>query len=202
MAQEQSAPGALETPVAPPHRRRYGTRIIMTAVAIGAAWGLVQIPLNFVINPIGTTFPVVAVASYGVWGMAGLVPLAVLRRAGTGIIGSTAAGVVASFSPYGLFMVVMMLGWGFLIELPFVILRYRRFGWQAFLFAGVITGAIATVGTWFMLDLGSLEPVVAIMSCVVAMASFTGCSVLAWVIGAALARAGIGGARRTADAHA
>lgn len=133
--------------------------------------------------------------------MAALVPLAVLRRGGTGVIGSTAAGVVASLSPYGLFMVLMMLGWGMLMELPFLLLRYRHFGWRAFLFAGALTGVIATAMTWTMLDLASMEPVVGIATVVVAMASFIGCAMLSWVIGKALAKAGIGDGRR-ADAHA
>lgn len=179
-----------------PRRRRYGTRVIMTAVAIGAAWGLVQIPLNFVVNPIATALPVLAVASYGVWGMAALVPLAVLQRAGTGVIGSTASGVVASLSPYGLFMVMMMLGWGALMELPFLLLRYRGFGWPAFLFAGALTGVIATGMTWMMLDLGSLQPVVEISTVLVAMASFVGCALLSWMIGKALIKAGIGDGKR------
>lgn len=187
---------AADAPELTARRTRYTTRTIMTAAAIGAAVGVVLIPLNFVTAPIQATLPILAVAVYGVWGIAALVPLALLRRAGTGVIGATAAGLVSSISPYGLFMVVMMIGWGLFMELPFAMARYRHFGWRMFVAAGAVAGALSCAMSWAMLDLGSLSPTMAIAICAVQLASFVACSALSLVIAHALGRAGISGVRR------
>lgn len=184
------------TTMTPPARRRYSTRTIMTAVAIGAGVGVILIPLNFISQPISVTMPIVAVIFYGVWGMAALLPLAHLRLRGTGIMGSTAAGLVSSLSPYGLFMVIMMLGWGLLMELPFALTRYRYFGWRMFLAAGLVTGVISTGMSWSMLNLASMKTGLALAICAVQLVSFVACSLLSLLIARALGRAGIGGRHR------
>ncbi|WP_051208612.1 ECF transporter S component [Propionicicella superfundia] len=186
----------MDAHAAAPPRKRHTTRTIMTAAAIGAGVGVILIPLNFISQPIAVTMPLVAVVFYGVWGMAALIPLAHLRMRGAGIIGSTAAGLVSSLSPYGLFMVVMMLGWGLLMELPFAVARYRHFGWRMFLIAGVVTGVISSGMSWAMLDLGSMKAEVAVATCVVQVASFVVCSMLSLLIARSLGRAGIGGRPR------
>ena len=98
-----------------PGKRRYTTRTILIAVALGAGVGVVLIPLNFASLAMTSTMPVVVSITYGVFGMAALIPLARLRLPGIGIIGSTAAGVVSALSPYGLMTVVMMFCWGILM---------------------------------------------------------------------------------------
>jgi len=184
------------TPTPVQARGRYSTRTIMTAVAIGAGVGVVLIPLNFISQPISVTMPIVAVVFYGVWGMAALIPLAHMRLRGTGVMGSAAAGLVSSLSPYGLFMVVMMLGWGLLMELPFALTRYRYFGWRMFLFAGLVTGVLSCAMSWAMLDLSSMGIGLAIAVCAMQLVSFAVCSLLSLLIAGALGRAGIGGRRR------
>ena len=82
-----------------PGKRRYTTRTILIAVALGAGVGVVLIPLNFASLAMTSTMPVVVSITYGVFGMAALIPLALLRLPGIGIIGSTAAGVVSALSP-------------------------------------------------------------------------------------------------------
>jgi len=182
--------------IARPAPQRYTTRTILTAVAIGAAVGVLLIPLNFVQGAVTATMPLLAVVFYGVWGMSSLIPLALQRRGGVGIIGGTAAGVVSSISPYGLAMVVMMLAWGVLMELPFTVVRYRFFGRTMFLVTGLVTGVVSTAMSVVQLDLTTLAPGMLVAVCVVQVLSFVGCAWLSWVVAEALGRAGVGGGRR------
>lgn len=188
---------------APPVERRpvaggrCGTSTILTAVALGAAVGVVLIPLNFVQGAITATMPLLAVALYGVWGMSSLIPLALQRRPGVGIIGGAAAGVVSSISPYGLAMVVMMLAWGVLMELPFTLSRYRHFGRTALLVAGVATGVVSTGMSIGMLDLTTLAPAMFVAVCLTQVASFVACAWASYLVAGALRRAGVSGGRRS-----
>lgn len=183
-------------------RRRYTTRTILTAVALGAAVGVILIPVNFAQGALTAAAPMLAVAIYGLWGMSALIPLALLRRGGTGIIGCTAAGIVTIISPDGVFMVLMMVGWGALMEVPFTITRYRLWGWKMFAVSGLITGLIACGMSVASLDMLSMETGLVVGICIVQTASFVACSLLSLAIARGLARAGIAGGRRrvTADA--
>lgn len=177
-------------------RSRYTTRTIMTAAAIGAAVGVILIPLNFAVMAVTTTLPILAVVTYGIWGMSALVPLGLLRKPGAGIIGATAAGLVSSVSPYGLFMVVMMVLWGVFMEASFFITRYRYFGWKSFAVVGILTGLLSSVMSIYSLNLLSMDLGLVIAICVVQVLSFIGCSLLSLALAKALQRAGIAGVRR------
>lgn len=180
----------------PQLRRRYSTRTILTAVAIGAAVGVVLIPLNFAQGAVNSSMPLLAVVFYGIWGMSSLIPLALQQRGGVGVIGATAAGVVSSISPYGLAMVVMMLLWGVLMEASFTLTRYRWFGLRMFLVTGLVTGLVSSAMTVAQLNLMSMGPVMVAAVCAVQTVSFIVCAWLSWVIAGALRRAGISGGRR------
>ncbi|MFV0434985.1 MAG: ECF transporter S component [Leucobacter sp.] len=193
-----SSPAA--QPVTKP-RRRYTTRTILTAVALGAAVGVILIPINFAQAAVTTAAPILAVSIYGLWGMSSLIPLALLQRGGTGIIGGTAAGVVTIISPYGVFSLIMMVLWGVFMELPFLVTWYRWWGWKMFLIAGVVTGVIGAWMTFTQLNLASVDPGLATAMFIVAAVSFTVCSLLSWLIARGLERSGIaGGRRRSTDA--
>ncbi|SJM58144.1 ECF transporter S component [Gulosibacter sp. 10] len=179
-----------------PQRRRYTTRTILTAVALGAAVGVILIPINFAQGAVTAAAPMVGVISYGLWGMSALIPLALLRRAGTGIIGSTAAGIVTIISPYGVFMVIMMLLWGVLMEAPFFVTRYRLWGWRTFTVAGMVSGVISLLGSTSSLNLLSMDTGVVIGIIGIQILSFVACSLLSLTIAKGLARTGIAGGRR------
>lgn len=176
----------------------YATRTILTAAAFGAAVGLVLVPVNFALIAFTATFPAIASVSFGLWGMAALLPLAVLRRGGSGVIGATAAGIVLTVSPGALLMVVLMAMWGAVMELPFFMTRYRWFGWKMFAVAGVIPGLVSCVISIYTYNLPSMDPGLAILICVVQIASFIVGSLLSIVVARALARAGIAGGHRSA----
>ncbi|MGB4777932.1 ECF transporter S component [Microbacterium sp.] len=193
---EISTPAEAATAPRPHPRRRYTTRTILTAVALGAAVGVILIPINFAQGALTAAAPMVAVAIYGVWGMSALIPLALLRRAGTGVIGGTAAGIVTIISPYGVFMVIMMRFWGVLMELPFLVTRYRLWGWKTFTVAGIVTGAIACAMSIGSLNLLSMETGLVVGICVIQVVSFVICSLLSLAIARGLSRTGIAGGRR------
>lgn len=196
------APSPADNPAVPAKRRRYTTRTILTAVALGAAVGVILIPVNFVTSAITAAAPMVAVTIYGLWGMSALIPLALLRRGGTGIIGSTAAGIVTIISPYGVFMVVTMVAWGVFMELPFLVTRYRLWGWKMFTAAGLITGLLSCGMSIASLNLLSMETSLVIGICIVQTLSFIAFSLLSLAIAKGLARTGIAGGRRRAQANA
>ncbi len=183
-----------------PRRRRYSTRLIMTAAAIGAAVGLVILPLQYLILAVEGSLPVLAAISYGIWGMSALIPLALLRRMGVGVIGGVVAGLVSSLSPYGLFMVLEMFVWGIFMELPFLITRYRLFGWKMFTVAGAAVGIVSCGLSTLELNFGAMTPAVVVGVLAVQIASFIVFSLLSWLIARALRRAGIGAGRREAAA--
>jgi len=187
-----------KTESAPPtsRRRRYSTRLIMTAAAIGAGMGIIILPLEYVVLAIEGSLPVVATITYGIWGMAALIPLALLRRMGVGVIGSVVAGLISSFSPYGLFMVIEMLLWGVLMELPYLITRYRFFGPRMFTISGLVVGAVSCALSSIELNFGAMTTGVVIAVIVVQIASFAACGLLSWAIARGLQRAGIAGGRR------
>lgn len=191
-----------DTATVTPKKPRYTTRTILTAVALGAAVGVILIPINFASSAITAAAPMIAVTLYGLWGMSALIPLALLRRGGTGIIGGTAAGIVTIISPYGVFMVVMMIGWGAFMELPFLVTRYRLWGWRMFTVAGLVTGLISCAMSTASLNLLSMETNLMIGICVIQTLSFVLCSVLSLAIAKGLARTGIAGGRRKMDRQA
>lgn len=200
MSQTSSTSGGGQ--VATARRSQYTTRTILTAVALGAAIGVILIPMNFIQTAFTAAAPMAAVAIGGTWGMSSLIPLALLRRRGTGVIGGTAAGIVMIISPYGVFMVVMMLLWGILMELPFLVTRYRLWGWKMFTFVGLATGVASCALSIISLDLLSLDIATIVGICVIQILSFTAFALLSLAIARGLARIGITGGRRRVERSA
>lgn len=182
-------------------RRRYSTRTILIAAALGAAIGIILVPVNLVLVGFTTAFPPIASASFGLWGMAALLPLAVLRRGGSGVIGAAAAGVVLFVSPGALLMVVGMAMWGAVMEMPFFVTRYRWFGWIMFTAAGVISGLISCAISIYTYNLPSMDGGLVALICIVQIASFVAGSLLSLVVARALVRAGIAGGLRGDDSR-
>ena len=176
-----------------PGKRRYTTRTILIAVALGAGVGVVLIPLNFASLAMTSTMPVVVSITYVVFGMAALIPLALLRLPGIGIIGSTAAGVVSALSPYGLMTVVMMFCWGILMEVPFVITRYRTFSMPMFFAAGTVLGIATCWMSYTMLNMAMMETTAVVFILAIQLASSIACTAGSLTVARALTRAGIAG---------
>ncbi|MBY0690469.1 ECF transporter S component [Microbacterium marinilacus] len=166
----------------------------MIAAALGAAVGVVLVPVLFAIMTAAAPMPALAGFTFGLWSMAALVPLAVLRRGGTGVIGAVAAGVVTMVSPAGPAMLMMMAMFGLLIELPFLVTRYRWFGLKMLLVSGVVLGALSCLLSVFTYDLPNMQPLLLTLVCAGQLVSAAAGGALSWLIARALRRAGIGGA--------
>lgn len=180
----------------PVRRQPYNTRTILTAVALGAAVGVLLIPFNFAQDALIAVAPPLGTAIYGLWGISSLVPLAVLRKPGTGVIGGAAAGIVTIISPWGVFMVVMMLMWGVLMELPFLFTWYKFWGWKMFTIAGLITAAVNCWWSYGWLNMSSMATGTAVGVIVVQTLSFVLCSLASLWIAQKLAELGVNGGRR------
>lgn len=164
----------------PKAREPFSTRRVMIASAIGAAFGILLIPVNLLTIAITATLPILVTLSYGFWGMAGLLALALLRRPGVGVMASTVSGIVAGpASGFGWAMVPMMLGWGVFIEAPFWVTRYRRFSAAVFIVIGLITGVLMAAMTYPMLGLEAMRPAAAYLTLGGCIASAT---FFAWLV--------------------
>lgn len=171
----------------------YQTRVILTAAALGTAVGIVLVPVNLVLSGLGAFFPPIASISIGLWGMGALLPLAVLRRGGTGVIGCTATGFCLIVSPGAFLMVAVMAVWGALVELPFFVTGYRWFGRSMFLAVGVILGTTSCAISIFTYDLPSMHPGLIATICFSQVVSFVIGSLTALSLARTLEREGITG---------
>lgn len=133
--------------------QRTSTRVLLTCAAIGVGGGIVAAASGyfaFVMAAIGPMFYGVTIGSHF---LPSVVGLALLRRPGTGLLSGLIAGLVGSaFAPMWLprFIGTALLI-GVLLELPFLMSRYRR--WNAWLFylSAVVSGLIIAGGVFVVL---------------------------------------------------
>lgn len=107
---------------------RFSTRLLLSCAAIGAAGGLVVAALNWGLLLLPQTWFAYSLyaVTLGVWGLAALVAVALFRAPGVGLLTMVFAGVVNLVTPNGFAMLVNFLLAGLIIELPFLVTRYRR----------------------------------------------------------------------------
>ena len=174
--------------------RRTNTRTIMVAAALGAAVGILLVPINIYSIAVTMTMPLLVTILYGTWGLAALIPLALLRKPGAGILGSTVAGLISvPFTSYGLMMVVMMLLWGVLMELPWIVTRYRLWSYKMFAISGAIIGVIMVAMSYMRIALDQMSPWVVAAVWATEIVSSMICFVASKAIAGALVRTGIMG---------
>ncbi|WP_170222857.1 ECF transporter S component [Nonomuraea turkmeniaca] len=177
--------------------RRFDTRAIMTCAAIGVATGLLLIPFNVLSVALTAAFPLLVSLIYGLWAVPALMGLAMMRRPGAGVLASTVAGLVGMpLSTYGWMMLITMFLWGLFIEIPFMITRYRIWGTPMFLITSAFIGALS--GGLLIVSLGGEQMSAATMAGAMALATVSTpvFGYLSLLGVRALARAGVGGARR------
>ncbi|TDE56531.1 hypothetical protein E1295_10210 [Nonomuraea mesophila] len=177
----------------------YSTRTIMIAAAVGVVFGLLLIPANIYTLAMTMTYPLLGAVTWGLWGMAAYVAVGLLRRFGVGILANVVAGLVSGpLTGYGWALAATMLFWGLVIELPFLITRYRRFPVAIFLGTGAFIGLANAAMGWGPLGLGQMRPVIVALVVGGAVASCVLCAWLSYLSVGRLAAAGIGvGPRRS-----
>ncbi|GGQ49422.1 ECF transporter S component [Couchioplanes azureus] len=118
------------------------TRFLMTCAAIGAASGVLLVPVNHVSAILAPTVPVAYAALVGFWVLGPVLGLAVLRRPGAGVLTMLIAGLVnVPLTPFGPSAVLTTLMAGAAVESAFAVTRYRV--WKPWLFYATTTAATA-----------------------------------------------------------
>lgn len=181
-------------------RRRFSTRTIMICAAIGVATGILLAPANVLSTALTVSFPLLVTPLYGLWAAPTLLALAVLRRPGVGILASTVCGLInVPVTPYGWTMVVQMLVWGALIEIPFLITRYRIWSMWIFQVAAALIGLISGFLLFFYAGGEQLAAPARVLAVALSVVGAMVVGALTVLVAKALARAGVGAARATVD---
>lgn len=185
-------------------RRRYSTRVLLSAAAIGAAGGLVMIGLNLalVAMPPSTLAYSVYAATIPLWGLASFVAVAVFRLPGIAFLTTVFSGIVNLAAPFGFAQFTNVLIAAVIIELPFLVTGYRlwsdRFLKVAFPIASLLLSAVYLAASIIpgAIDPAEFFPWLAIGTAVAAVAVAAALTWASLSIAGRLTRAGFG-TRRT-----
>lgn len=167
--------------------RGTSTRILLSCAAIGVGGGLVAGASGY----LAAAFAVIGPLFYGLTAgshfLPSVVALALLKRPGTGLLAGLIAGLVgAAFAPWWFWRYVGTgLLVGALLEVPFLIARYRRWDPWLFYVSGGLAGVVLAVGVFFALGAEHYAP----WAWIVALACWVGSPVLFIWIGRLIARA-------------
>ena len=178
-------------------RARWRTVDIVVGAVLAVAFGVVFQAWSLLWNAIDPwsrlTFPPVAGLLVGMWLIAGVAAMLVLRKPGAVLFVETVAAVVSALlgSQWGVSTIVYGIVQGLAVELVFLAVRYRWWGLAPALLAGGLAGVAAAIldfvyfyGSW---SLGWKAAYVAI----VAGSGVVLAGGLAWVLVRALARTGV-----------
>ena len=124
---------------------RTSTRVLLSCAAIGVGGGLVAGASGYLAAAFAAFGPLLYGITAGTHFLPSVVALALLKRPGTAVLAGVIAGLVgAAFAPWwiGRFVGTGLLV-GVLLELPFLITRYRRWDPWLFYVVGGVLGARA-----------------------------------------------------------
>lgn len=129
---------------------RHSTRLLLSCAAIGAAGGIVIAALNWSLLLLPQTWFAYTLytVTLGIWGLPALISLALFRAPGVGLLTMVFAGVVNLVTPNGFAMLVNFLVAGVIIELPFLVTRYRRWS-DAYVRTGSVVALVAASAIYF-----------------------------------------------------
>ena len=115
---------------------RTSTRVLLSCAAIGVGGGLIAGASGYLAAAFAAFGPLLYGLTVGVHYLPSVVALALLKRPGTAVLAGVIAGLVGTaFAPWWIWRYIGTgLLVGALIELPFLLTRYRR--WDAWMFYG------------------------------------------------------------------
>ncbi|WP_168209210.1 ECF transporter S component [Agromyces intestinalis] len=133
--------------------RRTSTSILLSCAAIGVGGGLVAGASGYLAAAFAAFGPMLYGLTAGTHFLPSVVALALLRRPGTGLLTGLIAGLVgAAFAPWWFWRYVGTgLLVGALLEIPFLIARYRRWDPWLFYVSGAFAGLVLAIGVFFAL---------------------------------------------------
>lgn len=168
------------------------TRLLLSCAAIAVVLGLASIPNAYLFNVLAATAPWALGAATVMYVLPGLLAQAALRRGGVGLLTQLLAGLVATpFVPTGVAALIAWALLGVLIELPFLIGRYRT--WRPWLFwvSGLWVTAFYALYWGIFYDTPSSTPLVLIGQPIVLAAAMAVATGLALLLARLIARTGV-----------
>lgn len=177
---------------------RTNTRIILSCAAIGVAGGLFAAGAGYFAGLIAGIAPMLYGITIGSHFLPSAVALALLKRPGVSVLTGFIAGLVgAAFAPqWFLRFIATGLLVGALLELPFLLTRYRKWSpWLYYVAAGG-AGLLLAAGTFIALGAEHYAPWVWVLYLALFTLSPIVFTWLGRIIAASLSRAGV--ARATA----
>ena len=132
---------------------RTSTRILLSCAAIGVVGGIVAGASGYLAAAFAAFGPLLYGITVGAHFLPSVIALALLKRPGTAVLAGVIAGLVGTaFAPWWIWR---YLGTGLLVgvllELPFLITRYRRWDPWLFYVAAVFSGLVIAVAVFIAL---------------------------------------------------
>jgi energy-coupling factor transport system substrate-specific component len=181
----------------PTTRTRWRTVDIVVGAVLAVAFGVVfqgwSLHWNAIDPRSKLTFAPIAGLLVGMWLIAGVTAMLIIRKPGAALFVETVAAVVSALlgSQWGVSTIVYGIVQGLAVELVFLAVRYRWFGLGPALLAGGLAGVAAAVldflyyyGAWSLGWKAAYLLIVALSGVVIAGG-------LAWLLVRALARTGV-----------
>ncbi len=130
------------------------TRDLLVTAVIGIVFGIV---LSGAVN-LGTVLAAALTPLIGgifvmpVYVVAGMTALYIIRKPGAAVISELVTGLImVPFTPFGFIVLPGRLLDGVLYEVPFLVTRYRRWGWMSMMLsAGLAATVLWTIGMFSM----------------------------------------------------
>lgn len=118
-----------------------GTRNLMIIAALAVAGAIIVVPLTYLglvltVTPDGLIW---SACLMGVWVIPYMLPLALLRRPGASYVAALIIGVISMFTtPQSYTAIFGNLIGAALIEIPLMVMLYRKWKWWAFSISGLV----------------------------------------------------------------
>lgn len=172
---------------------RTSTRVLLSCAAIGVGGGLVAGASGYLAAAFAAFVPVLYGLTIGAHFLPSVVALALLKRPGVAVLAGLIAGLVgAAFAPLWIWR---YLGTGLLvgalIELPFLLTRYRNWSPWLYYAAAGFAGVALAVGTFIVLGAEHYAPWVWVVYLALFVASPMFFTWIGRVVAAQLARSGV-----------
>lgn len=172
--------------------KNVSTRLLLSCAAIGVAGGLLFIVNSYLGGTVNAVLPVLYGLTLGVYFMPGAIAQRLFRRGGVALLVAAISGLVsAAFQPLGFGAALIAVGIGLVQELPFLVVRYRRWPTWLFVAGSVLSGVVLAIGMYRLVGAHALDAVgagILIAGSVLSPVIFT---LLALALGRALEATGV-----------
>ena len=140
-------------------KKSWSTRDFVVVALIGVVFGVFFLALDSLyvfLSPI--LGPIVTNITFGLYCLSALVPMCVVRKPGSAVLGSVITAVVNILvgSPYGINIVVAGLLQGAGAEVGFGIRKYNNFGILSFTLSALFITLFVTIRDYFVFGLNQL----------------------------------------------